>query len=527
MKCRMLVGALSVAVLGSVGCSDSDDVVGPGGPGDPPTAPPGSSIQSSGGDAQTGTVGQSVAEPLFIEVRDAQGDGVAGVTVGWASDGGSSLVDVSETTDAQGRASATWRLGTVAGTFTATATAGALSTSFTATARPGAPRSTVPIDDVPLSGTGGVTLVDAMVVRVADEFGNGVPGTPVEWAATGGTLSGSSVTDSAGAAAADWTLPTATGTYAGEAIAGGDTATVTATVVADAATSLVVISGQAQTGEVGAELAADLVVQAEDQFGNPAPGVAVTWAAVAGSLSPADALTGPNGRAVARWQLGTTAGDQSASVDIGTDPVAFTASATAGSPAAGTSLGGDGQSGTVGTLLPDSLAVRVEDQYGNPVAGAAVAWTTSGGGTVSGGAAITDSLGRASAAWTLGCGPGGQAAGVLIAGLASVDFVSTALEGAPALMVLVSGDAQAGPLSALLTDALVVRVSDACGNPLVGVDVDWTVLAGLGLAIPPRSTTDVAGEASTTWLLGIALGPLSMTASVGASLSVGFSATGL
>ena len=73
------------------------------------------------------------------------------------------------------------------------------------------------------------------------------------------------------------------------------------------------MSGNAQTGAVGAELAESLVVRLVDDNGNGVGGKAISWVigTGGGSPSPATATTNPNGFAWTRWTLGPNAGSNS------------------------------------------------------------------------------------------------------------------------------------------------------------------------------------------------------------------------
>lgn len=91
---------------------------------------------ASSGDAQTGTAGAALADPLRVVVMDG---GVLqnGVAVSWATGNGGSLSPASSNTDANGVATTTWTLGAGGGAQTATATVTGASGSpvtFTATA---------------------------------------------------------------------------------------------------------------------------------------------------------------------------------------------------------------------------------------------------------------------------------------------------------------------------------------------------------------------------------------------------------
>lgn len=118
---------LGIAALGA--CGGSDAIV---------TPPPAPMISIASGDKQSGNVRTSLPDPLTIVVKNADGAVMAGVTIDWAmAAGGGTLSASSGTTDAQGRASATWTLGNAAGTQSVAATVTGLTGSpanFSATA---------------------------------------------------------------------------------------------------------------------------------------------------------------------------------------------------------------------------------------------------------------------------------------------------------------------------------------------------------------------------------------------------------
>src|SRR5574342_782876 len=99
-------------------------------------------IASVAGNAQTGTVGTALPQPLVAMVPAADGRPVAGVAVSWqVTVGGGSVSASSVTTDSLGRVSATVTLGTGAGADTVQASVGRVSKAavFAATATPAAP----------------------------------------------------------------------------------------------------------------------------------------------------------------------------------------------------------------------------------------------------------------------------------------------------------------------------------------------------------------------------------------------------
>jgi hypothetical protein len=90
-------------------------------------------------------------------------------------------------------------------------------------------------------------------------------------------------------------------------------------------------SGDNQAGHVGVTLPQPLVAWVSDAFGNPVPGVNVTWGATSGggSVSPSVSPTDSGGHASTTWTLGATVGTQTAAAALpsGTS-VTFTAGAS-------------------------------------------------------------------------------------------------------------------------------------------------------------------------------------------------------
>lgn len=174
-------------------------------------------------------------------------------------------------------------------------------------------------------------------------------------------------------------------------------------------------SGDAQSATVAQALVNPLRVRVT-RDGEPDSGVTVTWTpgAGAGTLTPLAPATDASGIAGATWTMPQTSGAKTASASVAGasgSPVGFTATATAG-PATQLQLaGGNGQTGVINTVLPTPIQVKAADQFGNGVAGVAIAWqVTSGGGSVAPGSGATAANGVASATWTLGGTVGSQAA---------------------------------------------------------------------------------------------------------------------
>lgn len=170
-------------------------------------------IRALSGDNQTDTVGQTLRQPLVIQVTGADAHPAAGVVVSFAmAVGGGSLSASADTTDAAGLGSTVLTLGVVAGPYTVRVSAGGLSGSpvaFMATAVPEAPAVLEGVSGDGQNGFTGRALYDSLVVRVSDRFQNVVSGVSVGWAVTGGggIVSASSTnTNSSGLATVKWTL---------------------------------------------------------------------------------------------------------------------------------------------------------------------------------------------------------------------------------------------------------------------------------------------------------------------------------
>jgi hypothetical protein len=304
-----------------------------------------------------------------------------------------------------------------------------------------------------------------------------------------------------------------------------------------AANRIIEVSGDDQAAPRLTTLLRPLVVRVEDRHGNPIPGASVQFAVVegGGSVQPGGATTDEEGRASTTWTLGGLVGLQRVTVTSGgLAALSFTANATL-PPESVQIVAGDGQTGIVGQPVAEPPAVRVLGPGGAPLAGLDVEFAVlAGGGLLDAGAGTpaiavtvrTDANGVAAVeAWILGPVPGLNTLIVSVPGLAPVGFTADADPGAPATLVKVSGDRQIGIAGTTLPVPLVVEVSDALGNRLAGVLVTFAPAAGSGSVDPAQMNSAGNGTAATAWTLGAAEGPQSVVASIGAGLSVTFTAT--
>jgi VCBS repeat-containing protein len=198
--------------------------------------------------------------------------------------------------------------------------------------------------------------------------------------------------------------------------------------------------------------------------------------------------------------------------------------------AAITKVSGDQQSAAAGVALLKPLVVRVADAFDRPVEGQAVTFAIdAGGGQVTPGSATTGADGTASAIWTLGGAAGQQRVRATVTGDGVpdgllVNFNATAVSGAGAKLVLVSGDDQTAAVGSALPDSLVVRVTDALDNPVAGVEVAWAVGGG-GSISPGSVTSDANGLAAAERVLGNTSGTQTAEASSSGLTPVSFTQT--
>jgi adhesin/invasin len=214
--------------------------------------------------------------------------------------------------------------------------------------------------------------------------------------------------------------------------------------------------------------------------------------------------------------------------------VTFTATATAGAAAQAlavstTNLGNV----VVNSLVATPPSVRVLDALGNPVAGAEVTFVVTPSDTTG---ALTDSVRvtDANGIATVGSWRVGKLANVttslkafvtgLSLGGAEPTFTATTIAGAAAAIAPAPGSSQ---VQAAAADAAVgsipaVRVTDAFGNSVAGVEVTFTAEAGNGTVVGSPVTSDANGIARiTSWTMPSGAGARTLTASVaGTSIPV-------
>lgn len=493
------------------------------------------------GDAQAVTVNTAVPVAPTLKVTDQFGNPVESVTVTFnVASGGGGLTGGTRKTDANGQAAVgSWTLGTVAGANTLSATAASLTAAtFGATGNPDV------ADSIKLSGGNNQTdtvraTLAAYTVRVADQYGNGVPNKTVTWAASGGgSITASSLTNVSGIASATRVFgDTARAQNATATVAGliGSPVAFSATATHGAATTIVKVAGDNQSATAGAAVAVPPSAKVTDAYGNPVSGVGVTFAPQPGSgtVAPTTAIStnGAGTSTVTSWTLGPTAGSNNDTLTAsatGLTAVRFIASGLSGAAQNLVYVSGTAQTDTIGASLA-AYTVRVTDINNNGVQGVSITWSvTAGGGSITP-TSLTDVNGFATATRILGTAAGvdSATASVGVPNGSPQRFGATATHG-NANQIVKTGDGQSATVSTNVATAPSVQITDRAGNPIQGANVTFTVSGGGGTTSPVSGTgqtTNASGVAAlTSWTLGTTSGANALT--VTGTLGAAFSATG-
>jgi hypothetical protein len=302
---------------------------------------------------------------------------------------------------------------------------------------------------------------------------------------------------------------------------------------------IAIVSGDGQDGTVGSALPEPYVVRVTDAEGTPLPGVTVIWAVTSGggSVSPGSGTTTAGGEASTVHTLGSGTGSQTvrATVD-GLAPLTFTVVAAAAS-ADELIFTVQPSNAEVDEGITPAVEITARDAYGNVASTFAgtISLEVSAG---SGGGSLRGTTSRSAAAGVavfpglsidaVGTGYRLSATASDLTGATSSSFDIIAPDGeepVPTAIVIVSGDDQAGTVGEEVDDPYVVRVQDAGGDPVAGVEVSWSVISGGGSVSSSSSSTDASGQASATHTLGSGTGSQSVRATVSGLTPVNFTTT--
>ena len=465
--------------------------------------------------AASAEVGSDAA--LTVRASDRFGNPLAGLElIVEVLAGGGTLSSGTVTTGVDGRGSVTWTLGTAAGLNRVRVRAGtAPSLSVDVSAMPGAPARMTKHAGDNQSATVGTGVAVNPAILVADRFGNPVPNVAVTFAvgSGGGTTGSTAVTGADGiAASSGWTLGTTAGLNTVNATTAGlDPMTFTAAGLPGARASLTKELGDLQTGAPEAALPTAPTVRVRDAYGNPIPGIVVTFvvASGGGSVTGASPMTGATGvGSVGSWILGANGAQALTATVEGLAPVTF--NATVQVPVASTLVAHPSNPATI--LYGDavSASVIVTDQFGRPVSGVPVAFSSPDAPgpfnertVITGASTFTDINGIATAGWEPHtCGLTtltATATGVAAPLRTTAQVITTGVPGSVTLERLPpsSGIPPSDPNNFGRVRAAVYEV---CGGYLSGAGI--SVIAG---------TSTVSGD---QWYGGCTLGTTTIQASV-------------
>jgi ELWxxDGT repeat protein len=149
------------------------------------------SLTITSGNNQSTTVGTAFSSPLQVQVLDQFAEPMEGVPVAFtapSSGASATLSSSTETTDVNGHAQVTATANTVAGSYQVQATAGSLTgVQFNLTNSPAASAGLQIVSGNHQSTTVGTPFSNPLVVRLVDQYGNGVDNASVTFTApTGG-----------------------------------------------------------------------------------------------------------------------------------------------------------------------------------------------------------------------------------------------------------------------------------------------------------------------------------------------------
>jgi hypothetical protein len=302
------------------------------------------------------------------------------------------------------------------------------------------------------------------------------------------------------------------------------------------ASKLTLVSGGGQSGNTGAELTQRIVARVTASDDVPVAGVSVAVDVTGnGTATPANVVSANDGTVSVAWKLGAAPGAQTLRFSApGITPLSVTATAVAVVVPTQLNITTQPSAQLSGATMTPAVVVQARDASGalapsfTGTVTAAIA-TGPAGAALGGTSTATATGGVATFASLVFTKPGTYTLSFSAAGLASVTSAPFVISAATAAEIVAdSGDGQTAAAGTVLPRALVVRITDAFGNPVSGQTVNWSVTSGGGSVSPAASVTDAEGRARTSFTLGASAGANSVAATSGtlAGSPVAFSATG-
>ena len=405
--------------------------------------------------------------------------------------------------------------------------------TVTITATSGTAASVTATSGTPQSAQTGAAFSAPLVATVKDSNGFPVPNVTVTFTApasgAGGSFSGSATATAVTNASGVATSPTftANNTFGGPynvvaSVPGASSANFALTNTQVPAGSIEVSSGSAQSTTVNTQFGSRLVALVKDPNGNPLSGVTVTFTPPASGASGTfaggvtTAVTDASGLAYSPYfTANTTSGtyNVNATVPGVGSPAVFSLTNNPGQPSTITATAGTPQSVAISTPFPTTLSATVKDNYGNPVSGVTVTFTAPGSGasgTFANGTATTTAVTNASgvatsSVFTSNTAVGAYGVSASAPGVATnANFALTNMVGKPTTISATGGTPQSTGTNTVFSAPFVALVKDAGGNPVSGVVVTFTPVAGASGASGSfggglnTSVTNASGIATST-----------------------------
>lgn len=360
------------------------------------------------------------------------------------------------------------------------------------------------------SATVGMALAGAITVVVRASDNLPLANTPVTFTVSAGTLSAASAqTDANGrATAGTWTLGNTAGQQTLTATAGAASAQLVAVALPGPPVSLEIVTGLPPTIRAGAPITPPPVVRTRDQFNNVVTraGIVVTALLQAGSgtLTGTQATTDASGIATfTALALGGLVSDGARTVGFGTTGVATVSAPPVqleAGPTATIALRQVPASVRSGVVIAPSIVARLTDGYGNAMnrATTVLATVASGGGTVSGGSAVTNPEGDAVFGALAIEGLIGTRTLRFAADQASVTTGGIAVAAGDAAELRITAQPVVAENTLPFATPVNLRVTDRYGNavPQAGRLVTASIASGGGALLGASAQTDVSGGAS-------------------------------
>lgn len=476
----------------------------------------------------TATVTDGTGQPAGAQAVTFTLSGLTGGAGGAAgilfTDGASDSQQLTVITGADGKATVRVR-SSVAGTATITATTQGGDSKAVAVAFTDLKRQAVIADgdlkvsqNAPANGTS----ADHVTIKVTDGKGNTVPGVTLQLSvAEGATVTpASAVSNAQGLAEADITSRKA-GTYTLTVLLkeSGKTASADATFVADTTTAAVRAGNLTVTQDNAlADGTARNAVQARvtDAAGNTVAGQSVTFSATNGAVLTANTVVSDANGVVVTTLTSQTAGPSAvtASLNGSSQTVQTTfVSATADAEITAENLVISPDNAVANGTARNGVTATVTNAAGNVVSGAEVTFSVSSGATIATLTGTTGTDGKATAAVTSTVA-GSFTVTASVNGRATTKATTFIADASTATItnsnMVVTTDNS--PANGTDQNRLQVKVTDANGNSVPGVTVNFAVTTGATLTAS-TGTTNQSGE-TTVALTSTAAGVYTVTASI-------------